>query len=98
MIFGMPTLIEIKSLESCAALCRELGLGFIELNMNLPEYQTEIIDVARFREIADKYGIYYTIHFDENLSPCDFNNKVAAAYIETVLQTIEVAKRLVVPI
>lgn len=33
---GMPALIEIKSIEACAALCRELGLQFIELNMNLP--------------------------------------------------------------
>ena len=98
MQFGMPTLIEMKSTESCAALCRELGLAFVELNMNLPEYQAENIDVARFREIADKYSIYYTIHLDENLSPCDFNNKVAAAYTETVMQTIEIAKQLNVSI
>jgi hypothetical protein len=35
MQLGMPTLIEIKSLEACAALCRDLGLAFVELNMNL---------------------------------------------------------------
>lgn len=34
MQLGMPTLIEMKSIEACAALCRELGLDFIELNMN----------------------------------------------------------------
>jgi len=98
MDFGMPTLIEVKSIENCAELCRELELDFIEFNMNMPEYQAENIDTARFREIADKYGIYYTIHLDENLNPCDFNEKVAAAYTETVLQTIEVAKLLDVPI
>jgi len=98
MRFGMPTLIELKSTESCAALCRELGLGFVELNMNLPEYQTDKLDAVRLLEIADKYGIYYTIHLDENLNPCDFNNKVAAAYTETVLQTIEAAKQLSVPV
>ena len=76
----------------------DLGLGFVELNMNLPEYQTDRLDVARLLEIADKYGIYYTIHLDENLNPCDFNNKVAAAYTETVLQTIEAAKKLSVPV
>lgn len=32
MIFGMPTLIEIKLLEKCAVLWRELGLNFIEIN------------------------------------------------------------------
>ena len=98
MQFGMPTLIEMKSTDSCAALCRELGLAFVEFNMNLPEYQAENLDVARLREIAEKYEIYYTIHLDENLCPCDFNNKVATTYTETVLQTIEVAKRLNVSI
>lgn len=30
MDFGMPTLIELKSLEENAALCRDLGLDFVE--------------------------------------------------------------------
>jgi hypothetical protein len=42
--FGMQPLIEIKSTEACAALCRELGLAFVELNMNLPEYQANRLD------------------------------------------------------
>ena len=32
--FGMPTLIENDSIESCVKLCKELSLDFIELNMN----------------------------------------------------------------
>ena len=55
MQFGIPTLIEIKSLEACAALCRELGLAFVELNMNLPEYQADKLDVDWLRNIADKF-------------------------------------------
>lgn len=98
MQFGMPTLIEIKSLEICAELCRELGLDFVELNMNLPEYQTDKLDIEQLAVIADRYGIYYTIHLDDNNTPCDFNGKVAAAYTETVLYTIEIAKQLAVPV
>jgi sugar phosphate isomerase/epimerase len=98
MDLGMPTLIELNSLEACAALCRELDLQFVELNMNLPEYQTDRIDVEEFAEIARRYGIYYTIHLDENLNPCDFNIKVANAYMETVLRTIELAKQLRIPV
>ncbi|OJU09456.1 MAG: hypothetical protein BGN88_10025 [Clostridiales bacterium 43-6] len=98
MQFGMPTLIEIKSIEECAALCKSLGLAFIELNMNLPEYQADRLDATALRQIANEYGIYYTIHLDENLNPCDFNDKVATAYTETVLQTIETAKQLGVPV
>ena len=90
----MPTLIETSTLEECAKLCAELGLDFIELNMNLPQYQLHKIDVDYFRSISDKYGIYYTIHLDENLNVCDFNPYVAEAYKKTVADTIEIAKQL----
>ncbi len=32
--FGMPTLIENRTLEDNIALCKELGLSFIELKKN----------------------------------------------------------------
>ncbi len=92
--YGMPTLIETSTLPECANLCAELGLDFIELNMNLPQYQLDKIDVDYFKSIADKYGIYYTIHLDENLNVCDFNPYVAEAYIKTVADTIAIAKQL----
>lgn len=98
MKFGMQSLIEIKSIESCAVLCQELGLSFVELNMNLPEYQTDKLDAGLLHQIAYEYGIFYTIHLDENLNPCDFNVQVAAAYTETVLQTIVIAKQFAVPV
>lgn len=92
--YGMPTLIETSTLEECAKLCAELGLVFIEFNMNLPQYQLDKIDIAYFNSIADKYGIYYTIHLDENLNISDFNPYVAEAYQNTVADTIEIAKQL----
>lgn len=92
--YGMPTLIETRTLEDCAKLCAELGLDFIELNMNLPQYQLHKIDVAYFKSTADKYGIYYTIHLDENLNISDFNPYVAQAYIKTVADTIRIANQL----
>ena len=92
--YGMPTLIETSTLEECAKLCAELGLDFIELNMNLPQYQLDKIDVDYFKSIADKYGIYYTIHLDENLNVCDFNTYVADAYKKTVADAIKIAKLL----
>jgi sugar phosphate isomerase/epimerase len=98
VVFGMPTLMETKSLADCAALCRWLGLDFVELNVNLPQYQADKIVVDEFAETAEKYGIFYTIHLDEKLDPCDFNGRVAAAYTDTVLQTIGLAKRLSVPL
>ena len=37
LTLGMPSLIETKSIEECAALCSALGLQFIELNLNFPQ-------------------------------------------------------------
>ena len=93
--FGMPTLIENKTLEDNINLCKSLGLKFIELNMNFPEYQVdELEQTDRLIELADKAGIYYTIHLDENLNIADFNRLVSDAYLETVRRSIEVTKAL----
>ena len=94
--FGMPTLIENQTLEENIALCKSLGLSFIELNMNFPEYQIDQMEkLDLFYKKADEAGIYYTIHLDENLNVADFNPLVREAYLETVRRTIDVAKKFV---
>ena len=95
---GMPTLIELPELEDCAALCRELGLQFLELNMDLPQYQVSAIDPTRFQAAAEAYGLYYTIHLSENLNVCSFDPLVAEAYRHTVELTIHLAKQLHIPV
>lgn len=94
--FGMPTLVENRTLEDNVDLCSSLGLKFIELNMNFPEYQIEQLEQMDdiMLEIAEQAGIYYTIHLDENLNIADFNQLVTKAYLETVRRSIEVAKKL----
>ena len=83
--FGMPTLIETESPEDAMKLCSELGLDFVELNMNLPHYQAEGLEnTAYLKSLQQKYQVGYTIHLDENLNVCDFNQAVAAAYTKTV--------------
>ena len=95
MQFGMPTLIENRTLEDNVNLCRELGLSFIELNMNFPEYQVEKLEeTENLTALAEEAGIYYTIHLDENLNIADFNSLVSGAYLETVRRAIGAAKKL----
>lgn len=96
--FGMPTLIEIPQIESCAALCRELGLSFVEMNMNLAQYQVQTMEKARLKRVARENGIGYTIHLDENMNVAEFNPLVAEAYRRTVLDTIVLAKELEIPV
>lgn len=99
MQFGMPTLIENQTLEDNISLCSKLGIDFIELNMNFPEYQIDKLENTEFfLKKANEAGIYYTIHLDENLNIADFNPLVTEAYLETVRRTIAVAKRLSAPV
>lgn len=95
MQFGMPTLIENRTLQDNIDLCKSLGLQFIELNMNFPEYQVDRLEqVDTLIKTAENAGIYYTIHLDENLNVADFNPLISAAYLETVRRSIKVAKKL----
>lgn len=97
--FGMPTLVELESLSDTMQLCQDLGLSFVEINMNLPQYQIERLeDTAYLKSLQDKYQLSYTIHLDENMNICDFNQAVARAYSDTVKRAICVAKEVEIPV
>ena len=96
--FGMPTLIENRSPTDCAQLCAQLGLSFIELNMNLPDYQLHRMNVDELKALGQEHALYYTIHLDENFNPCDFNPEIARAYNSTAEGTIAIAARLGAPV
>ncbi len=93
----MPALLETGTPEACADLCVELGLQFVELNMNLPQYQLQELDAGRLRRISESRGIYFTLHLDENLNPCDFNPWVADAWLKTAAEAVRFAGRLGMP-
>ena len=95
---GMPTLIECPDFEQSLNLCCELGLDFIEINMNLPEYQIDNLERINFNKLLAKSGKYITIHLEENFNICDFNKSVVEACLLTALRTIDVAKRTNIPI
>ena len=92
---GMPTLIENATLEDNVALCSSLGLNFVELNMNFPEYRIDRLEQTdEMIQLAKQAGIYYTVHLDENLNIADFNPLVSGAYLETVRRSVFAAKKL----
>lgn len=90
--FGMPSLLEAGGLEDNAALCRQLGLRFVELNMNLPDYQCGMLTAQQLCETGRKYGVFFTFHLDEQLDPCSFNPLAARAYRQTAVQTLLLAQ------
>ncbi len=96
--YGMPTLIEYNTLEECARLCQKLGLSFIEINMNFPQYQIDRLNPAELRRIMEEYNLFFTLHLDENLNVCDFNERIAAAHRENILDCIRLARELEIPV
>lgn len=91
---GMPTMVEMQSIEEGAALCRELGLEFLELNINFPQFTLDMLQVEELKRIAGEYGIYYTLHLDDEMSIADFNPYVADGYCRTVYDAVALAKEL----
>ena len=99
MKLGLPTLLEQAGPEEAAALCAELGLDFVELNMNLPQYQLPALArTEALTRLAERFGIFYTIHLDENLNVCDFNPAVADAWLETARGALRCAAALGAPL
>ena len=94
MRLGMPALLEHGTLAEGAALCRELGLEFMELNLNLPQYQPGRVDVAEIRRVGEEYGVAYSLHLDENLNLFEFNTFVAQAWKTTLFSNIALARAI----
>lgn len=92
--FGMPTLIETKTVQEMASLCGELGLSFMELNTNFPLHQPHLLDAEELNALAKQYGIFYTIHLNDEMPVAEFSPSVADGYRQAVLQAIELAKKI----
>lgn len=106
--FGMPILIELNSLKENVELCKKLKLNFIELNMNIPLFSVlgiedennfelkKIIDELNFYQ--KEFGIYFTIHLDENFNFADSNIYIKNAYLKTLKAVIKNSKKINCPI
>ena len=91
--YGMPTMIETGSVADCARLCRELGLGFVELNLNFPQFLLQKLDVQTLCREAQINSIGYTIHLDDEMSIADFYPYIAQGYCRTEWKQWSLQKR-----
>lgn len=94
MKFGMPTLIEVETVEETAALCAQLGLSFVELNTNFPLHQPHLLNADTLNDLANRYGIFYTIHLNDEMAVAEFNPAVSEGYRKAVAETIAFAKKI----
>ena len=88
ILIGMPTLIELKTLQKNIDFCHSLNLDLLELNMNLPYLQVEELKKTQL-----PMDLQFSIHLPEELNIWDFNPKVRNAYTETLVETIEYADK-----
>ncbi len=95
--YGAPTMVEMETLEQAAQACRDLDLDFLELNINFPQYTLPRMNPEKLRELSEKYGIFYTLHLDDEMSIADFNSYVAQGYCQTVYDAIALARGLGIP-
>lgn len=85
----MPTLVKIKNLKDQIELCKELELDFIELNMNLPQYNTENLKEINFKLLYQE-GIEFTIHLPEEIDLGSFESEIRYAYTNLVKKVIDI--------
>ncbi|MBQ4070991.1 MAG: sugar phosphate isomerase/epimerase [Clostridia bacterium] len=98
MKFGMPTLVECKDIYECCEVAKRCGIDFVEINMSFPQYSADRVNIAELSRLMREYGIFYTIHADEQLNPFDFNPKVSECYFDVMRDTIRVARALDIPV
>ena len=91
MHFGMPYLLEMHSVEECCALAHELRLSFVELNANFPDCQTDVLDPASLIRLKKQYGLYFTLHLEEECDPFSFNHAVRNAWKTTIRRSLQLA-------
>ncbi|WP_105616343.1 sugar phosphate isomerase/epimerase family protein [Vallitalea okinawensis] len=91
---GMPTLIELNTIEENIKLCKDLGLNFIEINLNLPQYQVDRLKASELLLLQQKHDIFFTFHLPEDLEIAHFNKMIRDAHWKTVFEVIDIMKRI----
>lgn len=92
MKLGMPTLIECKSVEENVELCLQLGLDFIELNMNLPICFPENLSYERLQRLKRKHQLQFTIHLPEEIDLSSPHHSIRKGHLKRCKETIRWAK------
>lgn len=79
MKLGMPQLYEFDTIEENLILCKELGLDFIELNLNFGYCRKEM-EAQTVCDLLKKYNVEATLHFYDE---ADFGSydEVVEAYL-----------------
>src|SRR5690554_2430166 len=93
MKIGMPTLIEVPDIIQTVELCKELGLSFIELNMNMPEFCPEKLTSELVKKLSKSKNIDFTLHLPEEIDLASFHPVIRQGNIKRCCEAITWASR-----
>ncbi len=96
--FGLPFLLETKTIEEAINTAQDLGLHFVELNANFPQCLVPRLDPSYLRDVQEKSGLFFTLHLDDALNFFDFNERISEAATATVTDAITLAKAAAIPV
>lgn len=94
MKYGMPTLIELRTVEEHARICAENGLDFYELNLAFPWFQSDKLDADDLLRIKKKYGIDFTVHLHDEVNPLAFAPEMRAGAMKNVSYALDLARAI----
>jgi sugar phosphate isomerase/epimerase len=86
---GIPTLLEISSLEDTIDLCLELGLSIIEVNLTRPELLPKSLPKQKMLDFAATHGVEFTLHLPEEMGLGTFHDPIRDAWIKYLSETIQ---------
>lgn len=89
---GMPTLLELTSLDATVEFCKRSGLGLIELNMTRPEFLPSSLPSGQLMRVAERDRIEFTLHLAEEVDLASFHDDVREAWIRNTVDTLKWAK------
>lgn len=94
MRFGMPSLIEFRSVEQHVDFCRKNNLDFLEINLTFPWYQSDKLDALELVRLKEESGVGYTLHLNDQVNPFDFSPELRRGSIDNVLYGLDLAARI----
>lgn len=92
MKFGLPIFIDIKTLDEHVEICRESGLSFIEIDMDIYQFNMDKID-SLFENINKVNDIYFNISLPVSYDFGSFESGLRGLYRDNLNAIIEKSEK-----
>ncbi|OPY34083.1 MAG: Xylose isomerase-like TIM barrel [Methanomassiliicoccales archaeon PtaU1.Bin124] len=88
-LLGMPALIEFSTVEENVLLCQELGLDFVELNMNMPYCFPENLEPRDLRMMAKDMDVVFSMHMPDDLDLGSMHEQIRKGTLDRAIEVVD---------